>query len=251
VQAMETEAKTAKTPSVGKGNGELRQFLGDYWTEMKKFDPIISLLTAWKIFEAPEGFETRPVLRTLLFIIQFFLSIGLTVQVGCNGQNMPEGPVVILSLLLVTIPIEILNAVWFRIVKSDAALQKEGDKGCCTCVIQTLGKTFGYILGFLVLTEGIIFFVLTFAGIHPGCSRSQKYGLATNVVLFQFLLMPVLMSLPYWRQQSILLSFIGQFGPVIGLIMHIRKYGFHPRPQEAFVTANAKSCDVENPVAKQ
>jgi hypothetical protein len=246
---METDTKIP-AKAIGK-TGELFQFLSDYWTEMKKFDPIISLLTAWKLFATPPEFETRPSLRTLLFIIQFILSIGLTVQLGCNGDDLTEGPIVIISLLLITIPIEILNALWFRVVKSDAALQKEGKTGCCTCLLQTLAKTAGSILGFAVFTYGTIFFVLAFAGIHPGCSRSQKYGLATNVILFQFLLVPVLMSLPYWREQSILLSFIGQFGPCIGLLMHLKQYGFHPRPRDATTTTAGSAGDVENPVVKK
>lgn len=244
---MEVEKKSIKP-----AGSELNQFFSDYWQELKQYDPIIALLTAWGIFTPPPDFLARKLVRSVLFVIQAFLAIGLTIQLGCTRDPIPEGPVVIVTILLITIPVEILNLVWFRVVKADDELEtKSAQSGkcgnCCLWTIQYLGKTFGTLFGFLVFSYATIFFVLAFAGIHPGCSEQHRYSLATHVLLFQFLLVPLLMSLPYWRKQSVMLSFIGELGPVIGILMHIRKYGLHPPPAE--VPVLAQPVDVENPIA--
>lgn len=229
---------------------ELNQFFNDYWVELKKYDPIVALLTSWGVFTPPPEFLARKRVRAFLFVIQAFLAIGLTVQLGCTRDPMSEAVVVIMTVILITIPVEILNVVWFRVVKeNDEIKTKSAQSGCCrNCflwTVQYLGKTVGALFGFLVFSYATIFFVLTFAGIHPGCSEQHRYALATHVVLFQFLLVPVLMSLPYWRAQSVFLSFLGQLGPVLGILMHIRMYGLHPPPP---LPLKSQPVDVENPV---
>lgn len=237
---METEKAVTKT--------DLSQFLEDFWIELRKYDPIIALLAAWGVFELPSGFPAKKLVGLLLFVIQAFLAIGLTVQLGCTRDPLPEAVVIIMTVLLTTIPIEILNLLWFRVVKTgeDARHEIEGTSGCKKCClnfIQYLGKFIGSVFGFLVFGYSLVFFILTFVGIHPGCTENEKYSKAYNVVLFQFLLTPVFMSLPYWRQQSAVLSFLGELGPVLGIAMHIRKHGFHPPPP-----AMANQKDNENDV---
>jgi len=234
-------------------SSEVHQFLSDYWLELKRYDLIISLFTAWGIFAAPPGFLARKRFRLILFVTQAFLAIGLTVQLSCTRDDIPEAVAVIMTLLLITIPIEILNVLWFRVVKSDDELKTKSAKAnacgnCCLWTIQYLGKAFGILMSLVVFAYGAVFFVLTFVGIHPGCSEHHRYVLAAHVVLFQFLLVPLLMCLPYWRDQSVVLSFLGELGPVIGILMHFSKYGFHPPPPAAVVVEPTK--DIENPVVK-
>jgi hypothetical protein len=62
--------------------------------------------------------------------------------------------------------------------------------------------------------------------------------------------------MPYWRDQGMILSVLGQLGPVIGLFMHVRKYGFHPptpSSPDVIITPEKfeKNSDVENPVRFQ
>lgn len=224
---MEVDSKQKQSKT------DFQQFLEDYWIELRNNDALIALLTSWGVFERPTDFQSKPWVRLLLFTIQAFLAIGLTVQLGCTRDPIPEGPAIIMTIILITIPVEILNLLWFRVVKSDDEVSKSetsDSKKCCTCIIQFVGKFLGSLLGFIVLGYSTVFFVLTFVGIHPGCTEDQKYTKAYHVVLFQFLLVPLFMSLPYWRRQSSVLSLLGELGPVIGLLMHIKKHGLHPPP---------------------
>lgn len=240
---MEVENK------VNTETSEFRKFLQDYWIELKRYDPIIAMLTAWGVFEAPENFQVKKYFRVVLFVIQVFLAIGLTVQLSCVRDPMPEGVVVIMTIILITIPIEILNLIWFRVVKDADVMKSESEKkgccrGCLAWTVQFTGQFLGSLLALVVFSYGTVFFVLAFAGIHPGCSETHRYALVWHVILFQFLLVPVLMSLPYWRDQGVILSVLGELGPVIGILMHLRKYGFHPPSPR--LLSEKENKDVEN-----
>ena len=47
-------------------------------------------------------------------------------------------------------------------------------------------------------------------------------------MLLQVFFMDTFMVLPYWRRQKWYLSLMGPAGPVIGLLMHVREFGFGP-----------------------
>ena len=233
---------------------ELLTFLNDFWIELKRYDPIIGLLTAWGAFEAPTNFQERKFFRFILLVTQVFITIGLTIQLHCLRNPMAEGAAVMISVTFITIPIEILNVIWFRIVKSSEEMKNiSAKKGCCCgCLawtIQYIGKFFGSIIALGVFSYAIVFFVLAFVGIHPGCTKTSKFNLVWNVILYQFLLVPMFMCFPYWREEGVMLSLLGELGPVIGLVIHLRKHGLHPRPPVMTLRDEKKEAqDVENPV---
>lgn len=237
-------------------NDEFRQFLADYWEEAKKYDPLISFLAIWGIFTPPVGMDVRKRTRTIILIIQVMISIGLSIQLKCTRDPMPSGVVIILTMIFSTIPLEIINLLWFRVVVKRSLLVEESQKtenSCRRCGMWTrqyLGATLGMILTLCIFSYSIVFFVLAFAGIHPGCDGQQKNTIIRNILLYQFFLTPTFMSLPYWRDVSPYLSLLGPGGPVVGAYLYIRKNGFHPPKKEHAVdkpgmAANEETKDIE------
>lgn len=232
MNAMEVETNKL----VASQGGELLQFLEDFWLELKRYDPLLAVLTAWGVFEEPPNFVAKRRIRLVLLITQAMYVIGMTVFLSCGRDSPSEAVVAILVIVMVTIPLEIVNAVWFRVVKSNRDVKRiSGNYNIvgkfCLWSIQYGGKFIGGLLVLALFAVAVTFFILVFVGIHPNCSEQRRYKISGDIIIFQFLLVPVMMSLPYWRDQSVLLSFLGQLGPVVGLFMHVRQYGFHPAPR--------------------
>lgn len=219
-------------------NEEFRQFLADYWEEAKKYDPFIAFLAVWGVFTPPVGMDVRKRTRTIILVIQVMISIGLSIQLKCQRDPMAGGVVVIMTMIFSTIPLEIINLLWFRVVMKRSLLLEESQKTdsscrrCCMWTRQYLGTTLGVLLTLCIFSYSIVFFILAFAGIHPGCDLKAKNLIIRNILLYQFFLTPTFMSLPYWREMSVYLSLLGPAGPVVGTYLYVKKNGFHPPKKE-------------------
>lgn len=229
VSALEIETKEEVLP-----RSELLQFFEDYWLEAKRYNTVLALLTAWGVFEEPPNFVSKRRFRLVELVIEVMFVVGMTVVFTCAGIS--EGAVAIIVLILATIPIEILNVIWFRVVRTNREVKRHSEKHgtvgkCGLWSVQYLGKFVGGLYALALFIVSLVFFIFAVATSHSDCSKRRRDAIIGDILLFEFLLVPVLMSLPYWRGQSILLSFMGQLGPVVGLVMHVRQYGFHPAPR--------------------
>ncbi len=219
----------------------LNQFLQDFWLEMKRYDPLIALLADWNIVSRPadDSFQTRPYIRIFSLVTSLFLSIGCATMLNCNQPRAtapPPAVAVIVTLLIVTIPAEVFNFIWFRwVINRDTVKEKTKDASTAVKGMwytrQATGVFFGFLVGIAMFVVGFCLFIVGIAATH-NCSGTHKGNLIGDILLFQFTVNPVIMSLPYWREQSWMLSFLGQAGPAIGLLMHWKKYGFNPPPKD-------------------
>lgn len=261
------ESPTATTLS---RKEEFIQFLGDYWEESKNFDPFVSFLAAWKVINPPVGFDQRRRTRTLLLAIQVMLVIGFAVQFGCKRNPMPKAVNVILTTMFATIPLQITNILWFQVVSKRSSVKVQAQSagsGCERCLIWTrqfFSTSLATIFTTCLFILAVSFFVVAFAvpASKTGCDSEDRGVIVWNIVLYQFLMMPIFMSLPYWRDISPYLALLGPFGPILGAVIYIRRNGLHPPPRkEVTITSDpnpspdeesaneASSVDyVENPI---
>lgn len=196
---------------------QFNQFLTDYWIELRNHDPLLAMLTSWGVLSMPPKHKVRRLYRPFIVTILLLSSLGLPILLKCTGLS--NAVVTLLTLIINTIPIEILNLIWIRLVKPKSELKpgKKPKRQYCL-------KFCGIILGAGVFSYSIAFCALSF-GVDAHCSSDISL---VEIVMLQFFVVPLFMCLPYWREQSVLLKFLGQYGPVVGLLMHVQVHGFRP-----------------------
>ena len=176
---------------------------------MRKYHGIVSLLVAFHVFDPPDAsFQRRTRARALLIILQVTLSIGIAVNLKCLS-NMTSADTssavasVILTLIFVTIPLELYVLVWFNVVISRKELgTSDGGAKYCNCFRRLSGVLIGIAIGLGCLTVGLILFIQAFVDTFPYCSRKEINDTMWSIILAQFGIAELYMVLPYWREQS-------------------------------------------------
>lgn len=217
-------------------NPFFEKFLKDYWLEMKIYDPIIALLSDWYIFEPPSNqsdFQRRPIIRVYYVIVSIILTAGIASLFNCTFFNKPSQELALfLTLLVVTIPSEIYNFIWFKwVVDHDTLLTKletkeKTEKMYWYCR-QSTGSIAGIFCGLLLGGFSLYIYIIT-STYHFTCSEYHRRNIMIDAIMLKLFINPLFMSLPYWRKQGFILLFLGQAGPIIGLLLHYRQYGCKP-----------------------
>lgn len=225
---------------------KFQQFLCDYWLEMKKHCAVIGLLADCHFLTPPEDlkFRRRPILRCYDILITGFLCTGMTSLLNCsfswskNDLEQQHIACTILTLIIVTIPLEIFHFIWFRWVSNRSALlqriksTKFAPMKVFWCGFQCTGTVLGIAWGLIVLIITVIVFTIS-SLTNRYCNQEERLFFMLEVLFLQFFLTPLFMCLPYWRQQGKILCFLGHVGPVVGLFLHYRKYGCAPPPSSS------------------
>jgi len=235
-------------------NVKVKNFLRDYWEEVKRYHGLISLLTDWRVFEPPkENFQHRPYIRLFYFFMQFMLVIGVGVWLECQAGIDNEALDEFLAIFLINIPTEIFLLVWFRLYWTEIELEKSGKKQhfeekrhvrYCWLFSKGCGVCMGVLMGLIVFVYALTLFLVAFLAPHRYCSTEGVNDAVWHLFLIQFFLIELYMVLPYWRDEGFLLEFLGPFGVTLGLLSHV----IHQwsRKSNKMLLNDTQMVDIEN-----
>lgn len=228
--------------------------MAEYWKEAQSYNVFIMALTSLGYFQPPDGYAKRMGARVIYVLSLVMMSIGIGVMNTCYSNNsMPLA--MFMSLVFITIPLEVYKFFWFGVLVSKKEVQDamQDASMCEQCKAggrRVVGLVFGSITSCACFFGGMVYFIMALTNTYPYCDRAEVNIVIRDILLIQMLLVDTFMVLPYWREQGKWLSFIGPLGPIVGLSMHFWKYGnFLPAPDSDLkVTEDVKGSET-NPMA--